>query len=146
MIFSVGKLLHNALKGPFDKMNSILMAADECQWPFHTPQVCEVPPSFLVPAFWHSESCQFGASLWSVLHQVQAHPALSSQLLCVESDKLCIVQLHLLLSDPETVKATEQRFSTDSGENGLELQADLLLKSVVFHCAFVKIFGYSFCV
>lgn len=44
MIFSVGKLLHNMLKGPFDKMNSILMQNDEHQGLFTPHRYVEVSP------------------------------------------------------------------------------------------------------
>lgn len=73
MIFSVGKLLHNTLKGPFDKMNSILMSTDEHQWPFHTPQVCGGPTEPTGAAGWPSsafKSCQCVAILGSMLCKV----------------------------------------------------------------------------
>jgi len=45
MNFSVGKLLHNMLKGPFDKMNSILVRNDEHQVLFTPHRYAEVSPS-----------------------------------------------------------------------------------------------------
>lgn len=138
MIFSVGKLLHNTLKGPFDKMNSILMRNDEHQWPFHTPQVCRGLTKLTGVTGWYFrpfKSCQrvLRSSEHAVLNASMSH-SFGPLLLYPKGDKLCIVELKPSLSDPKTIKPLSKGSNRHlQKKRTLDLQANLLLKPVIFH-------------
>lgn len=145
MIFSVGKLLHNTLKGPFDKMNSILMQNDEHQWPFHTPQVCGGLTKLTGATGWYFrafKSCQhvLRSSEHAVLN-ASVSRSFGPLLLYPKSDKLCIVELKPSLSDPKTIKP----LSKDSPEKEFGIARKFAFKTgCISQVATVEVLGICF--